>query len=551
MPTVRLHLTRLVATTTVLFAALSSSVANARTLAALAIFSPPSLAASRDAPQPAAPQPAAPQPAAPQPAAPQPAAPQPADNNETGEAPRDEVSALKRLYDEAHVAFLAGRFVDAAALFDQGYGRSRLTAFLFNGAVAWERAERLDQAIERYAQYLVASPEATDHTQIAERLGQLRKARAGRRATVTQVRTKGVAIITTKPKGAELRLDDPNGPIFAIAPFRGTLPSGQHVVHVSSRGYKPENRVFPDNDGKVLIGHFALSEEYFLGHLEIKSTLAGADVYLQQLADQNGEPLQTPRKVEVRGGAGTGVPIGKTPFSNQLPPGTWQVRVEKLGYTPIRMEVEIPQGKVELIQLDPKLIPTGILRLRAKTPASVGATAYLKDGGDRPLCTLPCETHIEPGEHTIVLKKAKKKKLEFDVNISRADMVTVDVSLEPATRRVPAIVTGVMMAGAGAVGTLFALRADRTRQAIENDLLNFVQIDADDPRATDGAIEAYVADACFLGAAVFGSLTLYYALRQTGDASHGEKHQRSLAARTTLAPVIGTRTLGIAGQVRF
>ncbi|TPV95235.1 MAG: PEGA domain-containing protein [Myxococcales bacterium FL481] len=460
-----------------------------------------------------------------------------------------EVEALKQLYDQAHVAFLAGRYEDAATMFDDGYTRSRLVAFLFNSAVAWERAERTDTAVERYAEYLVAAPDASDRESIAVRLDMLRRnlqrKRAGQEQTAmaNQMQTKGVAIVTTTPAGAQLRLDDPDGPVFATAPFRGTLPPGKHVIHVSAQGYRSISRAFPDNQGKVLIGHFSLSEEYFLGHLEIKSTVPEADVFLLQRTDGEGRPVAPSPDADI--------PVGRTPFSNQLPPGRWRVRVAKPGYQQTEQELDIRQGKVATVNVRPQLISHAIIKFGAQTPASVGAIAHLSRDEPQRLCELPCEASLPVGEHTIVVRKPGKKPLEFDVRVRAADFVRVDVQLEPKTRRLPAVVTAVMTGGAAVVGTVFAWQALTTRRNIERDLDHYAQIDADDPRVREGWRQAIVADACFAGAAILGSLTLYYLFRETGEPSQGRKHQHNLARRASIGPRLGPGSVGLTGQVRF
>lgn len=475
-----------------------------------------------------------------------------------------ETRALKLLYDEAHVAFLAGRHLDAAAKFDEGYAKSGNIAFLFNAAVAWEKGGKLQQASERYAEYLVKDPEAADFESIKRRIEALRLVAEGdTEAKVEVLDTKGVIEIDVKPAGAVVRLDDPDGPVWATAPVRSTLPPGKHVVYVSADGYKTASREFPDNAGKFLVAVFDLSEEYFLGQLEVRSPIAGANVYLKRVADPDGNSVMYE--------ADPNVPVGKTPFSNQLPPGTWEIRVEKLGYQTYAQKIEVEQGKIRTVELDPKLIAGAILKLRPKTPESVDAQVYLDDDKD-PLCTLPCQEEVLPGEHRIEVRKKKKKTLEFTINVAQADLVEVDVVLEPATRRYPAIVTGVLMAAAAGTGTAFALRARSIENELQRDIDQFEQITKDDARVAQGRNSAIIADSLFGATALLGGLTLYYLLRQTGEPSKGDKTQDNLAHtdragpapgaydrearppmgdRVMLAPSFDRNGVGFAGQFRF
>jgi hypothetical protein len=452
-----------------------------------------------------------------------------------------ETVALKDMYDEAHIAFLAGRFLDAAAKFDEGYARSRVVAFLFNSAVAWERAGRLEQAAERYAEYLVKAPDAGDQDEIKERLDALREAVASNQsqAQVAQIKTKAVTIIETKPSKAEIRLDDPEGEVFAISPFRGTLPPGEHVVYVRAKGYKPEFNDVPNVPGEFRALYFSLSEEYFLGHLELKSNVVGADVFLRQISDAEGREVQTGTDPEAS--------VGTTPFSNQIPPGKWEVSVRKLGYADHRTELEVPQGKVASHEVTLELLPYAFLDLKAATAETIGAVAYLGEKAEKELCTLPCQAQVDPGEHIVVIKKDKKKTLHFDVAVAKSDIVTVEVTMEPYTPRYPAIVTGVLMAGAATTGILFALQADRIEKDIRRDLNAHEQLERDDPRARTGKIDAIVADGAFAVTAVLGALTLFYILREKGEPSRGAKEQKNLA----IVPALGPSLAGVAGTVRF
>lgn len=452
-----------------------------------------------------------------------------------------ETLRLKEAYDEAHVAFLSGRFLDAGAKFDEGYAQSGLVPFLFNAAVAWERAGKLEQAAERYAEYLVKDPSAPDHDEIKERLEAIREALAANQTEVKakQIGTKAITVIETKPAKAEIRLDDPNGPIFAIAPYRGVLPPGEHTVYVRAKGYKQEFKEVPNIEGEFRLMYFSLSEEYFLGHLELASNVAGADVYLKQITDDKGAA------VEHQGDAD--VAVGQTPFSNQIPPGKWEVRVKKLGYKDYRAEIDLPQGKVITHDVNLELLPHAFLDLKAETPESIGAIAYLGEQAKEELCTLPCQAQIEPGEHTVTIKKDKKKTLVFEVAVAKSDLVTVRVRMEPYTPRYPAIITGVLMAGAAGAGTFFALEAKRIREDLEEDIDNFAQVEEDDPRAQRGKVNAIVADSLFGATAILGALTLFYLLREKGEPSQGEKEQKNLA----VTPVFGPNGGGVSAAVRF
>ncbi len=457
------------------------------------------------------------------------------------EATADSTSKrLKSTYDQASAAFQAGKYEEAGRLFDQGFAQSGLPAFQFNAAVAWEKAGNLERAIERYSGYLLGAPKAADAQEIQDRVAALRQAVANQQeAQLQEMRTKGVAIITSKPEGAEIRLDDPNGPLFAQTPFRGTLPPGEHTIHIRAEGYKPESKVLPDNREKMLIAHFSLSEAYFLGHLEVRSNVAGAKVYLERLRDADGNPVEPDPDAAKTA-------VGRTPFSNQIPPGTYRVRVAKDGYTDWEGEVEVAQGKVRTAKVELQVVDEVLLRLSAKTPESKGAEVRIDRDAD-PVCVLPCETRLSPGNHKVEVSKKRMKPLRFEVAGNAADLVEVAVDLKPATKRTPAIVTGVLTLGTAATGIAFGIMARRTQSAIQSDLDSGKQLDASDPRAKIGKRNAIIADAMFGATAILGALALYYLLRKKGPPSTGDKVQRNL----TLAPGFSTTGVGLVGKVQF
>jgi hypothetical protein len=461
----------------------------------------------------------------------------------TSAAPADDVDPqtkqLKALYDDAHVAFLAGRYREAAQKFDTGYKSSSLGAFLFNAAVAWENAGELSMAIDRYAEYLVRNPDAGDSVEVQGRLAALKDAVENQKdVEIGAARTKGVAIITSKPEGAEIRLDTPDAPVFATTPFRGTLPSGEHTLHIRARGFKPEAKDFPDNREKMIVAHFSLSEEYFLGHLEVRSPIAGAKIYLRQLKDSDGKEVSQDDQSDAS--------VGATPFSNQVPPGLYKLRVAKEGFKDYEAEVEVAQGKVKTVSAELEPVEFILVNVKHKDPESKEAELY-EEGEAKRLCFIPCETKLPPGKHKLVVKKKGMKPLRFSVSGDKAEAVDVTVDLEPATRRYPAIITGLLMAGTAGTGIAFGIMSARARNDIEADIKNNVQLDKSDPRAQTSKRDAIIADAMFGATALLGALTIYYLVRKTGKPSTGDKQQRAL----TVVPAASPTGAGLVGEVRF
>lgn len=228
--------------------------------------------------------------------------------------------------------------------------------------------------------------------------------------------------------------------------------------------------------------------------------------------------------------------LGSPPIALELPAGRYRIEAAGPGYHPWSRELEIGAGEFVQLQVEPELIDVARLELRALGEASEGAEVRL-DG--TLLCTLPCSSDIEPGSHVVEIDKRRHKRLQFAVDVAQADALEIDVQLEPATSRAPAIVTGGVALTSLTVAIGFSVRADRTRRSLTNDLEALEQYDADDRRIDNGKRDAVLATSLYGVTAAVGLLTLYYLLRQPGASSRADLRRRSLAGvRWQLAPVL-------------
>ena len=83
---------------------------------------------------------------------------------------------------------------------------------------------------------------------------------------------------------------------------------------LESKGWKPEERAISPRSDKLIDVYIALSEEHYLGWVEIASNVPGADVFID--------------RKEI--GA-----IGRTPFTGHLKPGKHTIFVERFGFDPV------------------------------------------------------------------------------------------------------------------------------------------------------------------------------------------------------------------------
>lgn len=228
--------------------------------------------------------------------------------------------------------------------------------------------------------------------------------------------------------------------------------------------------------------------------------------------------------------------LGSPPIALELPAGRYRIEATGPGYHPWSHELAIAPGESVQLQVEPELIDVARLELRALGEASEGAEVRL-DGAL--LCTLPCSADIEPGSHVVEIDKRRHKGLEFAVDVAQADALEIDVQLEPATSRAPAIVTGGVALTSLTVAIGFSVRAAATRRSLVDDLDALEQYDADDRRIDNGKRDAVIATSLYGVTAAVGLLTLYYLLRQPGASSRADLRRRSLAGvRWQLAPVL-------------
>lgn len=243
------------------------------------------------------------------------------------------------------------------------------------------------------------------------------------------------------------------------------------------------------------------------------------------------------------------IDLGTPPIERSLPAGRYRVSTQGPGYRAWSREIELGAGQLLELQVDPELISGARLELRSGDAESEGAMVSL-DGVE--LCELPCHAEIEPGAHELDIRKRRRRGLSFQIDVVQADEVVVDLTLEPATSRAPAILTGAIALSSLTAAVVFSVRADQTRRSLASDLQNFVQYDGQDRRIENGRRDAIIAGAMFGVTAAVGALTLYYLLRQPGAASRADKRQRSLAKlRWQLAPSVGPTGGGVIGAVVF
>jgi tetratricopeptide (TPR) repeat protein len=181
--------------------------------------------------------------------------PEPMARAEGQPAPDPELQAAKTQFEEAQNLYLREQWDDAAAKFLSAYEKKPFSSFLFNAAVAFEKAKKLDRAIDFFQRYLGKDPQARDAAEVKTRIESLKAMLAPPppvasktekapppAAVLPTIGTKGLVIMESKPDGATIYLDDKSKGTFATTPWQGSLEPKPVKLIFEAKGFKPEER---------------------------------------------------------------------------------------------------------------------------------------------------------------------------------------------------------------------------------------------------------------------------------------------------------------------
>ncbi len=433
--------------------------------------------------------------------------------------PDKDLQGAKDAFESAQIAFVRGEYEPAAEKFLAAYQQKPFAAFLFNVAVSYEKAKQLEKAKLYFEKYLEKDPNASDAAQVKLRLDVINKLLAppppppppppagtppagtppasGEPPAATppgetpppaapppppvvapppvmpvlpDIDTKGLVVIDSKPQGATIYLNDKkNGP-FGKTPWQGSLESKAVRLVLESKGWKPEERAISPRSDKLIDVYIALSEEHYLGWVEITSSVPGADVFID--------------RKEI--GA-----IGRTPFTGHLKPGKHTIYLEKFGFDPVEKTVDVAPGTAMQHHLDIKPSEKGWVNITGR-----GTSGGKLKVDDKVACTTPCRTDLPPGRHRILVEKDGMEDYETELEIARGIETSVEVQMSvrpPRTRAISTAVVALVLIGGGAyVGHL----AKTTKTDISDDIKAGVLVDNDDPRFLRGKLSRSAQTCC-------------------------------------------------------
>jgi len=227
---------------------------------------------------------------------------------------------------EGMEAFDAGRFLDAARLFEEAQALFPHPSNLFNAAKAWEKAAEYQKAADAYRAYLdlyaaqnagAAPPDGEDVLRTIEVMRQ--------KAFLALPEV----TIDSDPPGADIYVDDPER-LLGQTPYTTHLPEGAHKVFLRKPGYQGFEREFLVRSREPLRLTFAMERIRNDGFLRVFVNIRKARIYVDGKVVA-ASPLEEPLRLEA---------------------GRHQVLVEKDDYTQHAAVVEIRAGAVTDIQAE-------------------------------------------------------------------------------------------------------------------------------------------------------------------------------------------------------
>ena len=332
--------------------------------------------------------------------------------------------------------------------------------------------------------------------------------------------TKGLVVIDSKPQGATIYLNDKRSGPFGKTPWHGSLESKPVRLILESKGWKAEERQISPRSDKLIDVYIALSEEHYLGWIEITSNVVGADLFID------------------RKDIGA---IGRTPFTGQLKPGKHTIFLEKFGYQPLQQEIDVPAGTAMQHNLVMQQSQAGWVSITGKTTVGGRLIVDEKFG-----CATPCRAELPPGRHKLLVERKGFEDYETTVELGQGIETSIEVQMSARPSRGHAISSSIVAAVIIGAGAYVGYLSNQNKNSLQSDINSGQLIDNSDSRFAYGKYEAIGADVLYgIGAIV--AATAIYGFFEHGPDSTGVAEHRSV----TLAPLFGPEGTGLALGGRF
>ncbi|HEY5283727.1 MAG TPA: PEGA domain-containing protein, partial [Polyangia bacterium] len=190
--------------------------------------------------------------------------------------------------------------------------------------------------------------------------------------------------------------------------------------------------------------------------------------------------------------------------------------------------------------------------LKAGNKANEGGK-LLVDGA--PVCTLPCDQQVKPGEHVLRVQKEGMENYDGKLSVNRADVTTMDLTYSPKPSRVKAWTDAVFSAAFFAGGIVLGVKGNQVKDDINKDVGNLSKLQTtSDSRTTKGKYYYIGADVCFGLGVVLAGLSVWNFL-ESGPPSTATFKTTNVATPTGnklgFAPMGVPNGAGLAAAGRF
>jgi tetratricopeptide (TPR) repeat protein len=463
--------------------------------------------------------------------------------------PADALKKAQAAFDKAQLDYLQGKYDDAAQGFIDAFAARPFPQFLYNAGASYHMKgkkasdpEAYQKAVEAYRKYLETDKQAADKAKVEKAIGVLEveikrlkeqpgtgagtgsaaapKAPSQEVEQLGDAKPRGLIVVESDPSNATIYLDDKRKGPFATTPWSGSL-EGDHKIIIEKRGYTVVERPVSADPSKLFVLSAAMSQQSFLGWVEITSNVPGADIFIDDK---------------------TVGAVGRTPLSQNIKPGKHTFWISADGYDEYRQEVDVIPNETHAIKAQLKGSPVG--KLNVTGLGIEDATIYV-DG--KVLCERgPCLKSLQQGEHTITVLRPDAKPYTKRITIQARTETQVRITLAPTPSRSDAIVAYVLAAGFGGGGIVLGLQANKYRDNLTKEIAaGNPPPDSNDPRFTKGKIFAIAADAAYAVAGITALTAVYYTFRDKGPPSTGLIDVRALALRPEIGPGYAGLGMGV------
>lgn len=440
----------------------------------------------------------------------------------------ESLNKAREAFDSGQRLFQEEKFAEAALKFKEAYEARPFAQFLFNIGACNEKDNKYPEAIEYYDRYIAAKPGDADVAKTQLRIKALRKAieeistsgadpeqPTEAMKNLEQIEIRGLVVIESEPQGADIYLDSRESTPLSKTPWNGTL-TGEHLVIIERKGYKPLERTIRPDPNKLLVLVFGLGEQDYLGYLDVTSNVPGADIYIDD------------KSVGAK---------AQSPWSGEIQPGKHKVWVTKEGYTEYETEVEVIAGETHKISANLDGADVGYLNVRGK---GVENLRIYVDG--KVLCKRgPCLKPLEAGKHRVSIRRSGHRSYNQTIDVQSRTEVTMRANLAKTPSRKDAVVAYLFAAAFAGGGYYLGTKSQDMHDDLEKEIAaGNPPIDNNDPRLgyglKSGKTYALAADLSYTIGGASLLLAIYYTFRDKGQPSTGSHDIRAISLQPQVGP---------------